>query len=187
MLTAYLDESMRQTADGLYVVAAAVVMSEPDSARQAARSVMLPRRRRFHWVGEEDRDRHRMLDVMTDLELPVLGSYLRCRLEPGRDQDRPRALCLTRLLWDIWHAGVGELVIESRGKTGDQKDRRSVIGAQQGGWASSDLVYEFRRPRAEPLLWFADAAAGALATTIAGERDYLVRLPGCAAVEIFGL
>jgi hypothetical protein len=147
-----------------------------------SRSVLLPRRRRFHWVGEEEQERLAMLGVMTALELPVFG-YLRHSLGPGRDQDRARALCLKRLLWDLWQSDVGELVIDSRGNGGDQRDRRSIIQAQKSQGASPDLVYDFQRPRAEPLLWFADAA-GALSTTASGEKDHLVRLPACAVVEI---
>lgn len=181
-MIAYVDESLRTTPGGLYVIAAAVVLTEPDEARQVALSVLLRGQRRYHWRDESEAQRHRMLDAMADLELLVLG-YVR-RPVDQHAHERARVLCLRRLLWDL--RGVEELIIESRHKAADQRDRRSIVQAQQEAEGElSGLVYDFQHPDREPLLWFADAAAGAVAASAAGETDaYLAKLPGCDVVDV---
>jgi hypothetical protein len=184
-MIAFLDESLRRPPDGLYVVAAVVVMSEPESVRRVAQVPVSPTRprRRFHWRDEEDRERFGMLDRMNELGLLVLG-YVRRPITVG-GQERARVLCLNRLLWDLQHNGVTDLVIESRREVSDQRDRSAIIHAQQAGIASPDLHYRHMQPTLEPLLWLADAAAGAIAASVAGENDsYISRLPGCEIVEV---
>jgi len=180
---AYLDESGRVSPEGLYVVAAAVVMTDQGAARAAAGSVLLPGQRRYHWRNEDEAQRYRMLECMTELELPVRG-YVRRSVDPKR-LERARALCLRRVLWDLRRDGVDELVIESRHESSDRRDRLTIVRAQQARIASRSLLYEHRQPDGEPILWFADAAAGAIIAAAAGETDaYVERLVGCEIIEV---
>jgi len=80
-------------------------------------------------------------------------------------------LYLKALLWDAGRLGVDDLVLESRQEHNDQKDRQTIMWAQKAGWASADLRYGFARPRDEPLLWVADAMAGAVSADLAEESD----------------
>lgn len=171
---------MRRTAAGLYVVAAAVVMDTPDKASAAAKEVLLPRQSRFHWRDELDRQRYRMLDCMLAAELAVYG-YIR-RSVPARGQERARALCLRRLLWDLQDAKVDEVVLESR-HAADRRDRQTIVRAQKAGVAATGLKYRHAFPDSEPPLWLADAAAGAIAAHAAEENAaYLDRLGPCSQV-----
>lgn len=69
-------------------------------------------------------------------------------------------------------------MIESREAHNDSKDARTIEQARRAGRASSQLSYRFDRPSAEPLLWFPDAVAGALAAHLAdGDSSYLGQLP----------
>ncbi len=176
-----VDESLRSGPAGLYVVTAVVVLEDRERARGVARSVLLPRQPRFHWRGETHGQRQKMLGAMAELELPVRG-YVYRALSP-RKQERARALCFERLLWDLQEDGIEELLVESRQSGGDRRDRRTIVRAQRSGKASGSLRYGFAFAVAEPLLWFADAAAGAVAMSTAGEEaTYLEQLGSCAEV-----
>ncbi|HZT66112.1 MAG TPA: hypothetical protein VFA11_10025 [Acidimicrobiales bacterium] len=172
---AFVDESLRMSGEGLYVVTAVVVTEDPDRCRDAIRSVLLPRQRRFHWRDESEAQRKAMLDALAALELPVYG-YVR-RPVPRRRQERARALCLNRMLWDLGQELAGaELVLETRQDRNDRKDRQTIIRAQKAGIAPPDLRYRFEHPGGEPLLWAADAAAGAVAGHLVEQGNYLDRL-----------
>lgn len=79
-------------------------------------------------------------------------------------------------------------MIESRQAHNDQLDRQSIVWAQKTGWAATDLHYRFARPREEPLLWAADAMAGAIAAQVAQEADHYLQefLPGQVMVRDVG-
>lgn len=175
-MTAFVDESMRLGAGGLYVVAAVVVADDVDIARQAARSVLVRRQQRFHWRNESEARRQVMLELMSGLDIEA-RVYVREPIAPRR-QAGARALCLNTLLWDLWQAGVDDLVLESRQVHADGADRRTILAAQRARRASPDLAYRFARAIEEPLLWLADALAGATSAHVADGADYLDRLGG---------
>lgn len=81
-----------------------------------------------------------------------------------RDHESIRAMLLATLLSDLAKNEVIELLIESR---------------QRSGVVSDELDYRHTGPRQEPLLWLADALAGAV-TTAQSRKDgsYLAALPG---------
>jgi hypothetical protein len=105
------------------------------------------------------------------------GSVYVCRA-PGIRQDRARAKCPARMLWDLGQSGIEDVVFESRGRHNDSKDARTIGQSKRAGGTSASLRYEFARPHAEPLLWIPDAVAGAVATHVAAERsDYFGSFP----------
>ena len=170
-MTAYVDESLRQGHGSLYVVAAAVVTAEPDAAREAARSVLVRRQPRFHWRNESEKRRRRMLEQMHGLG--VDARIYMCRPIAPRREAGARALCLNSMLWDLWHSDVDELVLETRQEHNDRVDRRTILAAQKAKRASPALAYRFDQPTTEPLLWFADALAGAASADAADGGSYL--------------
>jgi hypothetical protein len=86
--------------------------------------------------------------------------------------ERARALCLDRVLWDC--EKKSHLVFETRQEHGDAHDQRTILHAQKAGRVAEGLSYLFERPHNEPLLWFADAGAGAVGAALAGKTsDYL--------------
>jgi hypothetical protein len=175
-VTAFVDESMRLRVQGLYVVAAVVVIEDVDAARHAARSVLVRRQPRFHWRNESEARRRLMLERMSDLSIDA-RVYVRDPIAPRR-QAGARALCLNALLWDLWQAEVDDLVIETRQPHADAADRRTIVAAQRARRASPTLDYRFDRALDEPVLWMADALAGAAAAQVAEGADYLDLLGG---------
>ncbi len=102
-----------------------------------------------------------MLDAMAELGTAAFVSW---GYPIGmRRQEEARRRCLTTLLADLRHEGVGELVIERReDRLLNTADRQTILDAQHAGMASPSLVYRFELPKAEPLLWVPDAMAGAI-------------------------
>jgi hypothetical protein len=94
----------------------------------------------------------------------------------SRGDGRARSLCLNALLWDLWQRRVDELVVESRQEHGDYRDRQTIAFAQRARAASPILRYRFERPHHEPLLWLADAIAGAATASLADGAPYLKHL-----------
>jgi hypothetical protein len=176
-MIAFADESMRMTGDGLYVVAAVVVTSDAlHECRGALRGAVPRKIARFHWRNEREAIRVGLLTVAAGL--PVIG--LASVLWPAdrRQQERARAIALRHLLWNLKQRGVAELVIESREPELNSRDRRTIAHAQRAGWADQELRYDFGPAVQEPMLWLADAFAGAVRASV-GEADdhYLDLLP----------
>jgi hypothetical protein len=144
----------------------------------------------FCFVDESMRDGDRglyllaavLVDANLDDARQQVASILLPRPVTPRLQDRARALCMTRLLWDARALEVADLVIESRQERNDKKDRRTILRALQAQGASPNLHYRFERPKAEPLLWLPDAVAGATATQLTEGGAYLDALGGLVTI-----
>lgn len=175
-MTAYVDESLRLTDTGLYLVAAAIVIDDrADDARHQLGKVLTGRQHRFHWNDAGEKQRARMLETVAALE-PTVMAYACTRL-PAR-QDRARALCVGSLVWDLKQLEVGHVVFESRQDHNDRKDANTIEQARRAGTAGAQLTYAFSRPQGEPLLWMADALAGAISAHVADANSaYLEQLP----------
>jgi len=175
-MTAYVDESLRVSHAGLYLLAAAVVAGDDaDDARRALRRVLLPGQLRFHWRLERGGQRARMLAAVAKIRPAVLAYS--CRPMPRR-QERARALCVNSLVWDLHERDIKHAVFESRGEHGDRRDAATIEQARRAKWAAAAVTYGFDRADDEPLLWIADALAGAISAHLAeGDATYLEELP----------
>lgn len=168
-MIAFLDESIRAGQGGLrYVVAAgAVVQTDLDPARDAFRELLLPRQPYLHWNSEKPVRRLAIVDRLTNF----VAMALACSSYPigAKRQEPARAACLTALVGDLKAKGISELVIETRGEVPDRRDRRTLLHARDVGIAPPDLSYRHVGKLEEPLLWVADAIAGAVALHLTGE------------------
>jgi hypothetical protein len=170
-MNAYVDESIRRSESGIYLVAAAIVTDvDLDEARYRVRSVIGRGQPRFHWRDESEPQRRRMLEAIVELG-PTAAAYV-C-VPTGRRQDRARALCIGRMLWDLKELGARHVTFESRQPHNDRKDARTIERAKRSGTAAAELRYVFQRPLDEPLLWVADALAGVASARMAGEPSEL--------------
>jgi hypothetical protein len=174
----YVDESIRPGPAGLYVLAAAVVDGEDlaETAEQLRR--LLPRRRiRFHWHAEDEPLRLRMVAALAAAPIGFTAYQIGLSSNSGRALDRARAQLVGRLLWDLRDAGDVELVFESRQARNDRRDATVVAHARRAGWLGLQLRYRFGRPGTDPMLWAADAVAGAVVAHLDGRSRYLEALP----------
>ncbi len=172
----FVDESIRAGANGIYVIAAAIIApTDSEHIRRDVRALLRGRQQRFHWRDESEAMRQRMLDHLTRLDLDAVISVQE-PVEPAK-LERARALCLQRLLWELLDTDLEELVIESRQDHNDRRDRRTIAHAQRSKTAPPGLAYRFAWPHDEPLLWIADALASATGASLATSgTGYLERL-----------
>jgi hypothetical protein len=171
-----MDESCQETGVGTYVVGIVVApVTECDDMREH-----LARGSRFHFYKAGETRRLGMLDRIESWSL-MSCSYIYRGLFPI-GQDAARDLCLKRLLLDLqkWEEkwGIDELMIESRHGRGDVLDRVTILSAQNGKRAPQKLKYDFVAGSDDPMLWAADAIAGAVRSNVTRKRytDELVRL-----------
>lgn len=180
-VTAYVDESLRLTGEGLYVLAAVVV--PPDRAaevRAALRAAVPPGLRRYHWRDERPASRAAMAGIVAGLRLDAL--VVTARPVERTRQERARRQCLRRLVWELDRRRLSDVVLESRGHR-DADDRSMIAYALRAGWGSRELRYGFARPTDEPLLWLPDVVAGAHALAI-GTGDCRYTAPLAARTQV---
>jgi hypothetical protein len=162
---AYVDESLRLTGAGWYVLAAVVVPgARADDVRTALRAGPPGGRRRYHWHDEDARSREAMAARIGALRLDAVV-VVTTPVTPRRSE-RARRHCLLRLLWELEQRGVGDVLLESR-RERDVTDREVIGHGHRSGHVSAALRHEFGRPKDEPLLWLADVVAGAVARAVA--------------------
>ena len=166
-VTAYVDESLRLTGEGLYVLAAVVMPDERAPEVRAALRAAVPRGlRRYHWRKESTASRTAMAELVATSGATAIAVHT--HVDPRR-QERARRRCLARLLWELAQRGDTTLVFETRQRA-DASDRRLIKDAERAGFARGTR-YAFERPEDEPLLWLADAVAGAV-TRALGDGDH---------------
>jgi len=171
VLLAALDETMDEDSSGMYyVVAATVVIAEPDEARDALRQVIdgRGRHRAFHWHQEGSEVRRRMLKCLAELGVVA---HVCVHYPTGRKKlEKARGVALTKLVPCLLDEGVDELMIESRDRPGettvDDRDRRTILSLFEQ--EERRFAYGWH-PKAEPLIWTADAVCGAV-------REHLLRV-----------
>lgn len=175
-MIAFADESVRRSASGLsYVLAAAVIVpGDVDDARRVLRALARPAVR-FHWRTEREPRRLLMLERLSELGV---STYARWHSPTtARRQERSRAACLGALAGDLARAGVDELVLEGREEHLNRRDLVTLVGAKVAGIIPARFRYRFAAASDEPVLWAADALAGAVGGWIVGEAEvYLAHL-----------
>lgn len=168
---AVVDESTRPD-ERLYVLAAVLVDADlADAHRAVLRSLVPKGQRRLHWRDEREKRRELLAVTCGGLDLDIIV-VIGTEMDPSR-QERARRKCAERLLWWLKGYGVERVIFETRGPSGDSKDRR-LVEALRG---RTDLPHAVRvtwaSPWQEPLLWLADIAAGAAVMAELGDDRYL--------------
>jgi hypothetical protein len=145
----FVDETERTS----YVICAVVV--EPgalDVSRKVLRELRKPGQARLHMVKERASRRREILAAVGRIDVRAWLYEISARPTAAR----PR--CLQALVADLVDAGAAQLVLE-RLETQEHADRRCIRVALMAREAV--LAYRHEPPRAEPLLWAADAIAWA--------------------------
>jgi hypothetical protein len=155
--SAYVDESMRQPAEGpaMYVIAAAVVEAEhEDRVRTLVRTLLGQGRGQFHWRQAERPERKKAVEIVAGLpalHIVTVGTPLL-----KAKQERGRRLCLQRLLYELDDAGVEMAMLEARTESLNTRDRRAVAAWRAQQVLSSRIRVDFAYRSAEPLVWIPD-------------------------------
>ena len=176
-MKAYIDESGRNAAPGLYVLAGVVVRADQrDEVRAVLRSGLRHKRHRFHWREEEHTDQEAMAKLVGALRLASVVAV--AAPVDAKRPERARRLCLTRLLWELEHRNVRDVLLESRGGVQDRQDRQHIANAQRARHLHTGLAFAFGDPKAGPLLWLPDLVAGAVSRARFDHLDCCLQLLG---------
>lgn len=175
--SAFTDESLRFERPGKYILAAAVI---EDALIPHVREALAPLANRhggFHWTAADGSERLKAAELVAGLpalHIVVVGSDLNA----GK-QERARRSCLKRLLYELDAAEVHNLVMDSRGPAGDARDLKMVATCRANRAIGTQLRISHAKPHTEPLLWVADAVAGAVGLEALGtETRYWDALSG---------
>ena len=165
-LVAVIDESSPgNTAGGItYVVAIAALFEPTRAADELSQLFTTDRRRPFHWEREGTVARTRIIEIAADLGVVATAHYSHVG---RRGQTRARQSMLIRMASDAAAEGVEHLIIEASDAATIGRDQRVLLDSfrERGG---VPFVYDWRS-KAEPLLWIADAIAGAVGEYVVGK------------------
>jgi hypothetical protein len=161
---------------GLYLVAAAIVIdADCDEIERRLRTAIGRRRHRIHWRNESDAVRLKFPDALAGQ--PVQGIAVAVEPTTPRRQERDRARAWWSLTWHLAERDVTDLIIEARQEDLNRRDQRTLSAIQRAGIGTA-IAYRFAYPSERPLLWAADALAGALSAQLGdGTTRYTDRLP----------
>ncbi|MFD5243294.1 hypothetical protein ACFWIW_02060 [Amycolatopsis sp. NPDC058340] len=177
---AFADESFHEAASGgFYVLAAAVL---PSARHAELREVMLDvrgdrRSSKLHWYPMDHQEKLDVVKRVADfdeLHVVTVGTPVR----PKR-QERSRALCLQRLVVELYGLGVDTLVAEARQADLNNRDIDSIRHARLHLPRGTEFRIEHRFGKDEPLLWISDVVAGAVRARLTGNDSFFQPLSGC--------
>ncbi len=158
---AWVDESVRiQPAGGFYILAA--IIADPsgcEPTRDAMRALLVRKRGRLHWRDENADRRRKIAEAVGAADvacLVVVGIHV-----DGARQERARRLCFEQLLHRLNTLDVSCVWMESRTQSLNRKDLKMVEHMRGARIVSPKIRVGFALPRDEPMLWAADAVAGA--------------------------
>jgi len=187
--TLVIDESGDDLGDShRYVIGAGVLLpaaGELDEVRSNIERLLTltPNRSRpFHWLNEGPVLRSAIIVMIGHLDLQV---YAVIGSTPARHAiELVREECLREVFRSVREHEVERIVIESRERSTrvvgqNRRDFGTLIDARHAGDLSPSVAYEWV-PKDEPLVWLADAVAGAVLASERGEVQWL-RMIGQAA------
>lgn len=166
---AFMDESEsdRRADPHTYILAAALMDADAaEDVRKTLRGLLVPGQRKLHWRDEPAPRKALIAERIASLDalhLIVVRDDRR-----GESSERRRRKCLERMAWELDQRGVVRFVAESREATQNVRDMR-VFNVMRSSRAISSRLRLFHEPGpAEPVLWLADAVAGAYAAARTG-------------------
>jgi hypothetical protein len=139
----------------------------------------------FHWSETTDPAyRLTFLSLLVELGIDLHAAVARNVL--GKAQELGRARCFGALVTDLATVGGKQLTIDKR-DTPDKNDRDTtqIQGFIKRGILPGDFKHAFEKPPAEPIIWIADAVAGAVQAQMT-EKDsrYLEAIQGLLRLRI---
>lgn len=164
-MIALMDETSPTGPRGIYYVVSVAVLLDVDDVTDKLAGVLPNQRKRpFHWVNEGPHARDAMLELLCTSG--VAGHVVVHHPTGRRRQEEARGLAVRELVPLAVLDGATELIIESRSAREDTRDRRNMIEIVRG--LTTPLSYRWE-PKAERLLWIADAICGVMKEYLLGE------------------
>lgn len=160
---------------GAYIFAGILLApSRVGRARDAITALRRPTEKKVHW--RDDADKRHVEVIQCIAALPIHGLVV-ARVGPLSDRaERRRRKCLEAFLNELQNLGCRELTLESRGQHLDRNDMDLLNGLRAQKRLSSGLRVAHRGGPTEPLLWIADAVAGAYVAHRTGNPKYFAQI-----------
>ncbi|MDJ1370890.1 hypothetical protein [Gulosibacter molinativorax] len=166
---AWVDESMRSSRDNssenFYLLAATLISPEDDDRIRSLVRRLPHRGIKLHWRDLNFRERTAVSESIAQLGLEQLivafgpfGSV--------NKQERARAKCIERAIWEANLLTVSHFVMERREENLNKRDRRLIDALRGAGKIPRDVWVEHEDPANEPLLWIPDVVLGSLGPAI---------------------
>ncbi|WP_147138928.1 DUF3800 domain-containing protein [Stackebrandtia albiflava] len=144
-----------------YIMAAALVEDEDaESVRHLVSKLKPKRHKKLHWNEEP-----------SDSRLMIATTLSNCRLVhvvvvrtgvPGDRPERRRRHCLERLAYELHLFGITSITAEARDGASNRRELEYLNRMRSAQRISSALRLHHVPGPGEPLLWIADAVAGAV-------------------------
>lgn len=129
------------------------------------------RQLRLHWYDERRNQRDKIIRAIGKLDIDAVvvhGSH------PDLErQERARRLCMRCLLYRLDQLEVSTVALESRGAVLDRRDLALTKALRGSNVIPRRLHVITADPASEPMLWVADAIAGAVGASLRGQTGWL--------------
>jgi len=160
---AYVDESQsnQATDPGVYLFAAALVHDDQAEAiRTRFETMRRPGGLKLHWYDASEKTRRNVMRTVADIE--AMHVIVIRTSAGGVAPERQRRKCLEHLAFQLAHTyDVRTIVAEARDPKANNKERAWWQRQCDNSQIPADMRLEYAVGKDEPLLWIADAVAGA--------------------------
>ncbi len=175
-LHAWGDESIRShDLDApAYLLGASIVDTDDVEATRRILRSLRPTRGKLHWHDLNDRERRDISETIGALE--ALHLVVVATPADLRREERARAVCLERLVWELARQDVCHLTLEARPRALMARDIRTVRGLKGRLVAPSTFRVEHGDPGLDPMLWLPDQVLGAAGAALSGDRRFVALL-----------
>ena len=175
-LHAWGDESIRTR--GLpapaYLLGASVLDLQDTDATRAQLLALHTGGSKLHWYELDAAHRRQVADTVRTAAAGHL--IVIARPIDMRRQERARAACLRRLVWELVEVGVSQLTLEARPDALNTRDRRTVDDLRVRGAIPPTMRVEHGHPSEDALLWLPDQALGLVGESIVRGHDHHMTL-----------
>ncbi|MFE1957657.1 hypothetical protein [Streptomyces sp. NPDC059479] len=174
---AFMDESEshRRADPHTYILAAALI--EPnavDHIREETAALRIPGQRKLHWRDESAKRQATIAQAIARLD--ALHLIVVRNGSAGESSERRRRKCLERMACELSHRGVTRITAESREAKQNERDMKVFDVLRSSQTISSNLRLFHEPGPAEPVLWIADAVAGAYVAARTGTPAHFAEL-----------
>lgn len=188
MLKAWGDESLsdRRNDPGRYIFAAVITDAKTESnAREHKKTLLLPGQKKTHWRDESDNRRDKVIEVLIGAGLKGI---IVTRVGPIEERDeRRRRKCFEYFARLLSEYEISDLVLESRGRTGDALDIAMANALRAAKYVPQTFRVSHAPGSSEPLLWAADAVCGAYVSERTGSPKWMGIIERNIPIHLVGL
>jgi hypothetical protein len=186
---AYVDESeSNQRIDPhTYLLAAAILHDHYVTEVRECMALLRPKSgqlSKLHWHDESPLSRKAVMQTIA--QIPALHVVVVRTGRPGEPAERRRRKCFERLAHEFAVRGVECVTAEARERKANERELQHFNQLRTSRVIGSQVRLDHVPGPNEPLLWIADAVAGAVTAARTGMREYLDELAGLVDVVTLG-